>query len=426
MEAAERQAIVSTLLDPHVLLEAVRDDVGRVVDFEFLDTNQAAGDYAHGGLGELIGRRLSEVVPSHGDPDLLRLYSQVVDAREPLSLDDYPIRIALGDEPRFFDLRAVCVGERVSLTWRDVTERHRASVALAESEERYRLLAENASDVVLRTRGNTIVWVSPALTRTLGWTPGEWVGHSVEEFGCPADLDAFVPVTLGSANEASLVTRVVLGDIGGTGHWVELHSQLYRDQDGVIDGMLSTFRIVDDEVAVERELERRARFDDLTGVLKRDEALDLLTVIGRHQRDHGDVSGVLFVDIDAFKSVNDRWGHAAGDAVLREVTARIMRSVRAGDEVARLGGDEFVVVLRGIHDIAEAEQVAEKIRLSIADPMPTPSGLLSVTVSIGVTVSRAVESGSAMITRADVAMYQAKRGGRNRIASVPDVLAAQP
>ncbi len=248
----------------------------------------------------------------------------------------------------------------------------------------------------------------------------------MEEFGCPADLDAFVPVTHGSAKGSPLVTRVVLGDTGGTGHWVELHSQLYRGQDGVIDGMLSTFRIVDDEVAVERELERRARFDDLTGVLKRDEALDLLTIIGRRQRDNGDVSGVLFVDIDAFKSVNDRWGHAAGDAVLREVTARIKRSVRAVDEVARLGGDEFVVVLCGIHDIAEAEQVAEKIRVSAADPMPTPSGLRSLTVSIGVTVSRAVESGSAMITRVDVAMYQAKRGGRNRIATAPDALAAQP
>jgi diguanylate cyclase (GGDEF)-like protein len=218
-----------------------------------------------------------------------------------------------------------------------------------------------------------------------------------------------------------VILRVRVADRTGTYRWIELHSQLYHDPDGREDGVLSTFRVVDAEVAVERELERRARFDDLTGVLKRDEAIDRLTELGRHQRSPGDACGVLFVDIDEFKTVNDRWGHAAGDAVLREVTARLRRTVRGGDEIARLGGDEFLVMLGGMHDLVEAEQVAEKIRLAIAEPMVTTGGAVTITVSIGVTVSTSVESGSAMITRADDAMYEAKRAGRNRVVAVsPD------
>jgi diguanylate cyclase (GGDEF)-like protein/PAS domain S-box-containing protein len=421
-EAAQREAVVRTLLDPHVLLLAVRDDEGRIVDFVYDDANEAACRYNHRTLDELIGARLTDVVPAHRDPTTLAIYADVIETGEPLVEDDYQFHVASwGSQPRYFDIRAVRVGDYVSLTWRDVTDRHQTAAALAASEERYRMLAENSSDVVLRTQGNTVMWVSPALTRTLGWSPEEWIGQSMTQFGFEGDGSVLEEGYRQLLSDTPVILRVRVADRTGTYRWIELHSQLYHDPDGREDGVLSTFRVVDAEVAVERELERRARFDDLTGVLKRDEAIDRLTELGRHQRSPGDACGVLFVDIDEFKTVNDRWGHAAGDAVLREVTARLRRTVRGGDEIARLGGDEFLVMLGGMHDLVEAEQVAEKIRLAIAEPMVTTGGAVTITVSIGVTVSTSVESGSAMITRADDAMYEAKRAGRNRVVAVsPD------
>ena len=322
-------------------------------------------------------------------------------------------------EPRYFDMRAVRVAEFLSLTWRDVTDRHRSAAELALSESRYRLLAENSSDVVLRTRDDIVLWVSPSLTRTLGWLPGEWIGHSMVEFQYASDgatLEAGLErMRLGQV----VVMRVRLPDKSGELHWVEMHSQAFHGPDGGADGFLTNFRVVDEEVRIERELERRAQFDDLTGLLKRDEAISHLTEIGRHQRGREDTCAVLFVDIDEFKSVNDRHGHAAGDAVLRTVASRIKHTVRGGDEVARLGGDEFLVLLSGVRDLQEAELVAEKIRSAVAASMMTPAGAIDVTVSVGVTVSQTAESGSDMVTRADDAMYRAKRAGRNRVVAVP-------
>ena len=342
----DAEAVVATLLEPHVLLQAVRDAGGRIVDFVYVDANEAACRYNGLTHAELIGSRLSDVVPAHRDRSTLGMYARVIETGEPLLEDDYPFMIdPVTQEPRYFDMRAVRVAEFLSLTWRDVTDRHRSAAELALSESRYRLLAENSSDVVLRTRDDIVLWVSPSLTRTLGWLPGEWIGHSMVEFQYASDgatLEAGLErMRLGQV----VVMRVRLPDKSGELHWVEMHSQAFHGPDGGADGFLTNFRVVDEEVRIERELERRAQFDDLTGLLKRDEAISHLTEIGRHQRGREDTCAVLFVDIDEFKSVNDRHGHAAGDAVLRTVASRIKHTVRGGDEVARLGGDEFLVLL---------------------------------------------------------------------------------
>jgi diguanylate cyclase (GGDEF)-like protein len=132
----------------------------------------------------------------------------------------------------------------------------------------------------------------------------------------------------------------------------------------------------------------------------------------------GAESAALFIDVDGFKHVNDTFGHSAGDAVLETLTVRIRDIVRAGDTIARMGGDEFVVILDGIHDIHEAQSVAEKIRLAAARPVATANGAVDVTVSIGVTLTTSLESADQVIARADAAMYQAKNGGRDRIVAV--------
>jgi len=144
--------------------------------------------------------------------------------------------------------------------------------------------------------------------------------------------------------------------------------------------------------------------------------------LARARRDQGQLV-CLMLDVDHFKRVNDTWGHAAGDAVLRELAQRIEAQVRASDVAARYGGEEFVVLLPNTH-LSAGERLAERIRLAVAAAsFELPSGgSVPITVSIGIAgVSPAVDAtdlktlGDSLLARADVALYQAKAGGRNQV-----------
>jgi len=418
-ESARRTAILQTLLDPHVLLRAVRDEQGAVVDFIYVDANEAACVYNRRPREELIGARLLAVLPGHEGAGPLRMYAHTVDTGEPLVLDDFPyVNDILGQERRY-DMRAVRLGDSVSVTWRDVTDRYEAAKRIAESEEHFRLLADNSSDVVVRLRDDIIDWASPALTVTLGWTPAEWAGRAVEEFIHPDDLSVIDSVRGAVEAGDTWVTTLRLRAKDASHHWVEVHAGAFTTPAGDHDGTVASFRVVDAEVEAQQALTRRATYDDLTGALKRDPALEQLQQIGHNPRHPGSETGVLFMDIDDFKSINDTHGHATGDTLLKTITQRIHDAIRADDSVARMGGDEFLVTLAGLHDLAEAVHVAEKLRSACAVPIPTEDGELSVTVSIGVTLADPVEAGDQIVARADKAMYLAKRAGRNSVASMP-------
>lgn len=135
-------------------------------------------------------------------------------------------------------------------------------------------------------------------------------------------------------------------------------------------------------------------------------------------RSPGQHLGVLFCDVDHFKSINDTWGHTTGDAVLATVADRIRECLRAGDTVGRVGGDEMVALLPGLHDIDEAARIAEKIRFRAAEPIHHAGNSIHTTLSIGATLVRPGESVEAITTRADEAMYEAKRTGRNMVTKI--------
>lgn len=160
-----------------------------------------------------------------------------------------------------------------------------------------------------------------------------------------------------------------------------------------------------------------ALHDSLTGIWNRGATLDALSrELSRAQRERGHV-GVIMVDIDRFKNINDTLGHPAGDAVLREVTSRFKRSLRPYDTLGRMGGEEFLIVVPGCN-VLNALSQAERLRTIIArEPVQTSEGAVSVTVSMGVSVAEHgdllnVES---LIRTADLALYRAKRSGRNRV-----------
>jgi diguanylate cyclase (GGDEF)-like protein/PAS domain S-box-containing protein len=417
---AQVRAALDAEFDPHVMLAAVRDSTGRIVDFVYVDANPAACEYNGMPYEELLGQRLLDLLPGHYAVGLLRMCADVVETGEPLVLNDYTYALDFaGGEERRYDIRGLKAGESISYTWRDVTERYREARRIEESEETYRLLAENSSDVVVHIREGVVVWVSPSLTAAVGWTPEEWLGRKVVDFADPEEV-------AGSSQDRAAVYRgerptfrMRLRASDGDFHWVDVHAKPYVDAAGRTDGVIASFRLADTLVATEAELERRATYDDLTGALKREEALAQLDAIGSHNRVPGSESGVLFIDVDDFKAVNDLWGHAAGDTLLRTLASRTRAIVRAGDTIARLGGDEFLVVLDAIHDLDEATAVAEKIRCAVAQPVPTREGPVTATVSIGVTIADPIETADEMTARADAAMYEAKKSGRNQVVAVP-------
>jgi diguanylate cyclase (GGDEF)-like protein len=190
-----------------------------------------------------------------------------------------------------------------------------------------------------------------------------------------------------------------------------------------------TYRLVhtDDFRAAVDQLHEALTVDTLTGVSNR---LHLLTALNqklRHAQDFGTPVSLVLADLDHFKQVNDRYGHLAGDAVLKTVSGRMRSTLREADVVGRLGGEEFAMVFDGT-SLAGARALAERLRDRVAAvPCEYGQELISVTVSQGVAEFSGHESVESLLARADAALYAAKRTGRNRVMTAEvDGLPARP
>jgi diguanylate cyclase (GGDEF)-like protein/PAS domain S-box-containing protein len=311
------------------------------------------------------------------------------------------------------------VAAELSLTWRDVTDRFEAQRAIAESEERFRLLAQNATDIVAHVRHGTVVWMSPSVADQFRVAVEAWVGRSALELVHADDVAALQSALAAvDAGDTSTVRVRMQAPGGGTQHWVDARMQQYFDRDGRPDGLISSIRVVDDLVRAEAELDRRARYDDLTGLPNRGEAVATFARLTRRAQRTGERIAALFCDLDLFKSINDVHGHAAGDAVLATIAQRLTAGIRTDDTAARMGGDEFLALLVGVHGLDDATAVAEKLRESAQSPISYQGIDLQVTLSIGVALAEPGEDIDALMARADEAMYEAKKSGRNQVVAI--------
>jgi diguanylate cyclase (GGDEF)-like protein/PAS domain S-box-containing protein len=178
-------------------------------------------------------------------------------------------------------------------------------------------------------------------------------------------------------------------------------------------------------IRLQQQLEHLALYDQLTGLASRRLVHRLITDAVGSARGHQRAVALIFVDLDGFKTINDEFGHTAGDSVLREIGTRLSSAVRHGDSVGRLGGDEFVIICADV-DPEAAGRIVERLHAALREPLPGWASGARVTCSVGVALytGRAQPSPEMLIDRADAAMYESKRSGKNRTTTVvvPDTL----
>jgi diguanylate cyclase (GGDEF)-like protein/PAS domain S-box-containing protein len=307
-------------------------------------------------------------------------------------------------------------GPEAALATSQVVRQYRQTLReTRESEARFRALAENAADVVYQTDLHSrLVWASPSITEHLGWPAESLVGRLMTELVNPDDLGKAQARRAEALRRGADAGRVELRYLTASGEWrwMAALSRPMRDADGRITGGLTALRDVHSDVELRSELEYLAAHDGLTGLLNRTAAEQTLARELFIARGSDRWVGVLYLDLDGFKEVNDLHGHAAGDRVLIELSRQLVASLRETDTVARLGGDEFLVILPGMRDAADIEARAEMLLASLGS-RHVP-GVPRTTLTIGIAADRGHRDVQHVIASADAALLRAKEAGRDR------------
>ncbi len=300
----------------------------------------------------------------------------------------------------------------------DITERKRLEHELRDAEMHYRLLVERVPAVVyIAEPGADGRWlyVSPQVERMLGFAPDEWLqdptlwSRQLHAADRARVQDHEEQVALAGVERQFLSSTYRIRHRSGQVVWVRDDAMALKDASGrlAFHGVMVD---VTQEKALEERLGHLAGHDPLTGLVNREHFRRRLAraLERRHDTDR-DVT-VLFVDLDDFKTVNDTFGHAAGDRVLAVVAARLRETVGDDDMAARLGGDEFGLVVAGADEAADvAGRVLRAVRATTID---IDGYEVSVGASIGIAVATGVSSVEVLLQQADRAMYEAKlRGG---------------
>lgn len=301
-----------------------------------------------------------------------------------------------------------------ALRMREIAAHIRVDEALRTSEARFRALADNAPiGVFLSDVGVRLAYVNPRFAQVWGRPAGELLGDRWIDPIIESDVDdvlGCLSQVLGG-RDAEVVFRVIRPD--GDVRTLDVHLVPVEGGDRQ-SSFVGSVEDVTDARAREAELAWQARHDALTGLPNRVELWDR---INRHVDGSPKPVSLLFFDLDDFKLVNDSMGHAAGDELLRVVAQRLGDAVRGDDVVARFGGDEFVVLCPHVATEHEAEAVANRLLEELREPIEVQDRQIRVTASVGVLVSDPRDhDAEALIRDADVAMYQAKSGGKARAA----------
>ena len=293
---------------------------------------------------------------------------------------------------------------------RDISTAKRAAEALRASEERYRRIVEAAYEGIwLIDAQNMTTFVNPRMAEMLGWTVEEMVGRSVLDF-----LDADAQATFNAHQPDRLMGNARQREVrftrkDGTDCWTLLSLRPSSDQAGHYEGSLAMVMDITERRRIQKALEYQALHDALTGLPNRLLLAERLAeALGSARSAHQQV-GVLIIDLDHFKEVNETFGLQAGDRVLEQIGPRLRSEIGAEDMVARLSGDEFAVLLRNTDPLAASVKAACLLK-ALESPFEVEGQHLDVAISIGVAIfPDDGDDPGTLLRRADIALFVAKQ-----------------
>lgn len=412
--ASEARAILETSQDAFVSA----DEQGRILEW-----NLAAERMFGWPQSEAVGRTILETIvhPAERDQAVRRMQGFIERGEGPPR--DRVRAKAIRRDGSEFPIEMTVSPVRTVGGWtfnafiHDISERVNSQVALKDAEERFRRAFEdNRVGMALLSPDGEFLRVNAALCELLGYDPPEILGRGFPEITHADDISR----TLESVRE------VVEGDrygfrtekrclhSGGHHLWTAVNVSSIRDEKGVVQHLIAQIEDITANKEQEAKLTHQALHDPLTSLPNRLLFADRVRMASA-RRESGSF-GVIYIDLDTFKPINDTLGHSAGDAVLVDVARRLEQRLREGDTLARLGGDEFAILCEDT-DEPSARLVAERVIEAFAKPFEVAGREIHQAASIGVTVrsrdGHAVDP-EEVLSRADAAMYRAKAAGKSR------------
>jgi diguanylate cyclase (GGDEF)-like protein/PAS domain S-box-containing protein len=367
---------------------------------------------------------------AEGDPSFVAIERQVsagavehrAESMRQLDRLAHVQRVALFSTPVVFGLGLVLV-----LFFVTVLRRYKrqtvdaAATANLRSEQRFRSLVRNASDVILICNAaGTITYQAPTAETDWGFATDELCGEPLESLIHPADQAALREIwrQIRTASGTTKTVELRSRDATKKWHYGEFVFTNLLHEPGV-EGVVATARDVTERKTFELQLTEQAFYDSLTALPNRALLCDRIEQALARARRRGTAIGLIFIDLDNFKRVNDSLGHQSGDALLIAAAKRLTTCIRPADTAARLGGDEFVILLDQLttQGTAEAILIAQRVLKQFEQPFSLEGKEYVVSASLGIALTEAGDSKStsnALLRDADVAMYRAKSAGRGR------------
>jgi len=306
------------------------------------------------------------------------------------------------------------------LVHHEISKSYQVEDALLESEKRLRVITSSARvAIIMIDSDGLITFWNPAATQIFGYTPEEAVSKSLVQLIVPLE------------NRERFIAGLALFKKSGQGPMIGKtveYTALRRDGETFsIELSLSSIKLgkswhavgivsdITDRKRAEAEIKYQAYHDALTGLANRFSFGDRLSqTIARAQRANLKFA-ILFVDLDNFKNINDRLGHATGDELLKGIATRLVKCVREIDTVSRMGGDEFTMLLENIDDEYIVTTIAQRALQLMSRPYKVRDEYLHVTASVGITIYPADgKTGEELLKNADISMYHAKKLGKNK------------
>ena len=380
-------------------------------------------------FAEIIGMKAEQILGAPARDNYIdetQRRSILADLRRDGRIDGAEVEFRRRDGRPFWSLLTIrstdFEREPVNLAWiYDITERKAAEQQIQLAAKVLETLNEA---VMISDAANKIVFINPAFTRITEYERDEVVGRS--------------PALLKSGRHDEMFYRDLWQSLLSKGSWSgeiwnrrksgDLYAEwlsvvAMREANGLISHYVAVFSDITHRKEDEALIWRQANYDPLTGLPNRSLFLDRLTqVVGQARREDKPFA-VMFLDLDGFKAVNDRLGHAAGDVLLQQAGERLSHCMRGTDTLARLGGDEFVAILLGIRGREEPALVAGKLLEHLSEPFLLDGRRAEVRGSIGIALyPEDGEDGPTLLTRADQAMYAVKRRGKNGLLFAADLV----